>query len=221
VWNKVACDIEVFLSLRPYAYHLTSVDNLPSIRAAGGLESAATLSDRGGARRGLLRQPRSKHVRLPMSRGAVWLRDQRRLKEGQMSLEGGWQFGDFVERLNSLVFFWPGKQDGPLRAGQQHFKYYQGEHPEILRVGTEVLLRDNPGLTPLFCRYNSGFPRCNPRTGKSPRGPDTFVPSNQFTGSCSDVVELTFPGGVRLPNCTERASTPQGPWRRLFESPER
>jgi hypothetical protein len=86
--------------------------------------------------------------------------------------------------------------------------------PVILRVRTEALLRENPA--PLFCRFNSGAPRCS-NGKKSPRGPDTFLPADQFTGTCGDVVELTFLHGVALPACSNYRDVPSEPWRKLLE----
>ena len=213
----MAFTVETFLSLRPYAYHMTSADNLPSIRATGRLESAATLIDRADQRELLLRQRRPRHVRIPVSGTEVWLQGQTPLHKGNISFGGGWELEDLVERLNNLVFFWPGWDDRPIDYGARHFKSpYWCESPVTLRISTAALLKENPTLTPLFCHFNSGSPRCvNGR--KSPRGPDTFVPADQFASGCSDVAELTFPTGVSLPTCTEYGSTPQGPWCRLFE----
>jgi hypothetical protein len=218
VWNTVAFAIQALLSLRPYAYHLTSVDNLSSIRATGRLESAATLIDMAG-RPELSRQRRPRHVRIRVSGADVSLQGQGPLHEGNISFGEGWGLEDLVERLNDLVFFWPGWGDRINEYGQRHFKSTSwSECPAILRVNTAALWKENPILTPLFCRFNSGSPRCVDGR-KSPRGPDTFLPADQFAGSCSEVAEMTFPKGVSLPNCTECGSTPQGPWRQLFESP--
>ena len=77
------------LLLRPYSYHLTAVDNLPSIRAAGRLESATTLinaADRGE----LLRQRRRGNVQIRVNGFSVWLRNQAPLHQGNISFDGGW-----------------------------------------------------------------------------------------------------------------------------------
>jgi len=208
VWNTVAFAIAAFLSLRPYAYHLTSVDNLPSIRATGRLESAATLIDMAG-RLELSRQRRQRPVRIRVSGADVWLQGQGPLHEGNISFGDGWGLEDLVERLNDLVFFWPGRVDRPNKYGMRHFESTSWcESPALLRVDTAALLKENPTLTPLYCCFNSGSPRCVDGR-KSPRGPDTFLPADQFARRCSEVAELTFPRGVSLPNCTECGFTPR------------
>ncbi len=100
----MAFAVQTFLSLRPYACHMTSADNLPSIRATGRLESAATLIDRAGQRE-LLRQRRPRHVRIRVSGAEVWLQGQGPLHKGNISFGGGWESEDLVERLNNLMFF--------------------------------------------------------------------------------------------------------------------
>lgn len=211
-------DIKTFLSLRPFSYHLTSVENLPTIRAVRRLESTATLIVRAG-RPELSRQRRPRRVRVRVNGVDLWLQGQGPLQEGNILFHEGWELEDLVERLNSLVFFWPGTAAGPNDYGKRHFESASWcDNPVVLRVGTASLLEENADLTPLFCRFNSGSPRCvNGR--RSPRGPDTFVCSDRFDGSSSNVAELTFPGGVDLPDCIERGDAAEGPWQRLFGTP--
>jgi hypothetical protein len=87
----------------------------------------------------------------------------------------------------------------------------------MLSVGIRAVLDENPGISALFCRYSSGSPRCVDGE-KSRRGLDTFTSANRFPGNRSEVVELTFPGGVTLPRSTECGPEPHGPWRALLDS---
>ena len=129
-------------------------------------------------------------------------RDQDPLREGNCALPEGFEFEDLIGLLNEHVFFWPGTAEGPIAAGRNHFGRYVEEHgAQVLRLPTTSALTANP--RPLFCRYNSGAPRCNPRIGRSPRGWETFVTADQFYGRPSDVVECVYRGAVTLPKDAE------------------
>lgn len=136
------------------------------------------------------------------------------LLEGNVALKEGWQFGDLVEALNRLVFFWPGNTLGPNDYGRRHFEHYRHEHPVIIRTPTKDLFAWNATITPLFCAFNSGSPRWSAGV-PGPRGPDTFLPAERFSRRLSEVVELMFLDHVRLPERAETGLLPDGPWNNL------
>src|SRR5262249_59348981 len=113
------------------------------------------------------------------------------------------------------MFFWPGDDTGPRDYGRRHFEHYKKEQPVILRMDFESLRDVNPHIAPQFCRYNSGSPRCS-YGKKSPRGPDTFVPAENFNESAKKVVEVTFESEIILPANARYARDPEGPWRALL-----
>jgi hypothetical protein len=130
-----------------------------------------------------------------------------------MQLTGG-SFQDFMVALSKRVFFWPGDQDAPNAYGQNFIGKYSGSgwHSIVLRVAFSALLQVNPGVTPYFCKFNSGAPRMwNGR--KSPRGRDTFETAQEWSRPPSDVVEVSFMYKVILPDCTEVKES--GAWRQL------
>ncbi|MGV3723356.1 MAG: DUF7002 family protein, partial [Actinomycetota bacterium] len=131
------------------------------------------------------------------------VRDQRPLQPGNMRLDEGMAFGQFVELLNGLIFFWPGSERGPIEMGLRHFERYSAEQPVILRVEFGALLDANPGVTPKVAKVNSGAPRCNPKTGKGRRGLDTFVVPELFHGAPGEVKEVVFERSLRLPIAME------------------
>jgi hypothetical protein len=94
--------LDDFSRRRPYIYHLTAADNVPSIRVFGRLLSAATLAEKAG-RPELRTQRRPDQVRL--QHPACTLRDQGPLHLGNMALEEGWSLDMFVALLNERVFF--------------------------------------------------------------------------------------------------------------------
>ncbi len=203
-----------FAGARAYVYHLTAPDNLVRICETGLMESAASLL-RAAERQELICERRREHVALRIGAQALWLRDQKPLHEANIGFEGGWTFGDLVEALNHLVFFWPGSGAGPNEYGLRHFERYASEEPVVIRVPTADLLRVNGDVTPLFCAYNSGSPRyTNGRA--SPRGPSTFASADRFAWGYGRVVELTFAAPLRLPSTTEYGFRPDGPWRVLL-----
>lgn len=146
----------------------------------------------------------------------VHVRDQEPLCRGNLELDSDLTFEDFVEKINGLVFFRPGGQDGPFQPGHRHFRRYRCEKPALIRVCTQALFHANRCATPLFCRYNSGAPRCS--KGKtSPRGTRTFLDADSFPDTLGKVIETTFPDSVVLPeDATEIGRTPEGSWKPFF-----
>jgi hypothetical protein len=199
------------VKLRPYLFHLTAASNVERILRNRRIESALALLV-AADRRELVRQRRRGHVQVEVDRETVQLRDQAPLHRGNMALEEGWAFEDFVEHLNERVFFWPGTASGPISYGMRHYERYKDEGPAILRVATAALVAENVHSPPLFCRYNSGSPRCS-NGHKSPRTAQTFVAADRAEFGVGGVVEVTFVGTVRLPRHVEVGGAPGGPWR--------
>lgn len=205
--------IDHYLAARPSLYHLTHRDNLDSIRKTGQLVPACTLMQLGG-REDLLRTRRAGPQRITVEGNIVVLRDQGPLHSGNAKFPQRYSFGDLIESLNRRIFFWPGTHQAPIPYGVRHFEHYKYEHPILLRVKVDSLLGGNPSAIPLFCRFNSGSPRCS-YGKKSPRGPNTFLLVESFRGTPSGVVEVTFDRKITLPPDTEVGNHPTGPWRLL------
>lgn len=206
-----------FTRTRPFQYHLTAAANVPRIRRMGRLESAARTFVAGGCPE-LMRRRRTEICRILVGGEEVYVRDQEPLCRRNMKLDPAcWTFDDFVEKLNGLVFFWPGGRDGPIQPGRKHFKRYQEEKPALIRVCTQPLFDTNSCTTPLFCRYNSGAPRCS-KGKSSPRGEQTFLDAGSFPDTPGKVIETTFPESVVLPeDATEIGRAPEGPWKPFFQ----
>lgn len=207
----MAISRERLLSLRPFLFHLTASSNLNRIVETGRIESAGNLAA-SARREDLLRERRRSHERIQIDGAEVELRDQCPLHAGNMTLEPGQTLGDFVALLNARVFFWPGTGTGPIPYGMRHYQRYAAEKPSILRVGTAVLLDENPSRQPLLCRYNSGSPRCS-NGAKSPRTSHTFVAEEEADFTAGEIVEITFIDYVKLPPSFELGDHPCGPWR--------
>ncbi len=209
-------DLDELIATYPLVYHLTARANLARIRGTGQLESAVALL-RGAGRLDLLQVRRAGPATIEVDGDAVILRDQAPLHAGHIQFEDGWDLAQLIESLNRRVFFWPGREAGPIVYGQRHFQRYAEEGPAILRVRLRALVEANPGRTPLFCRYNSGSPRT---TGgrKCPRGPLTFLPCTEFPDDHRKVVEVTFEEVVALPaEATEVLLDAEAGWRRLAQ----
>jgi len=182
------------------------------------LESTTSLIDKAG-RRELLKQRRAESCLINVRGKSIRLQSQWPLHAENINFQGGWDLESLIECLNGLVFFWPGTKDGPVSSGRNHFESQSWAkwEPVAIRVATRELFDANPDSAPLFSPYNSGSPRFS--GGKpSPRGPETFLPADQFSRNPSKVVELTFPRDVRLPRSSQRSSSPNGPWDLLFQS---
>lgn len=214
----MAINIDYLSKLRPFLFHLTAAANVKRIREEGVLQPAAHLMSR-AADRTFLRTRRPDHVSINVAGEQVSLRDQRPLHAGHLALEPGWSFEDLVAALNSRVYFWPGTAKGPNKVGESHWNRYLREEnppPVMLKIRTPEFLAANPERLPELCRYNSGSPRSY-QGRKSPRGPRTFLPPAEADFLPSEVVEVTFPGEVRLPlaevQCCDLAHW--GNWRLL------
>jgi hypothetical protein len=207
--------LESFVKLRPFLYHLTSADNLDLTRSMRRLKPAAEFIKASGSDDLLRRRREGSCFLLPGSVGAR-LQSQSPLRVGNITFSSAWTLGDLIECLNGLVFFWPGTQAGPSRYGTNHFASSSwDEKPVALRVDTAKLFESNPGNDPLFCRFNSGSPRCvNGR--KSPRGPNTFMPAEAFLGARSEVVEVAFRRSVHLPDATALKRSHSDLWEPFF-----
>ena len=206
-------DLGRFVALRPYLFHLTASANVARIRRTGSIESAARLFA-ASARTDLLRVRRTQSQVVRIDGDDVHIRDQSPLHPGNMVLGSGLSFEDFVQSLNERVFFWPGTAAGPIAYGVRHFERYRSEHPALVRVLTASLLAANPDVVPLFCRFNSGSPRCT-NGNPSPRGGDTFRPAADSDFAAGRVVEITYPERVHLPPDAEVGAEPTGPWASL------
>ena len=189
--------IEEFVALRPYLYHLTARANLPTIRKGGRLESAERLLVRGGHKH-LVTQRRPDCVTIVIDGATVIVRDQRPLYRGNIDFEDGWVFNDVIRYLNQHVFFWPGTAEKISDYGARHYGRYTEEGPVVLRFSTRAIIDRNPDSSPLFCRYNSGSPRCVGGK-KSSRGANTFLAGEVAPFSPGNVVEVVFKHSVSLP----------------------
>lgn len=193
-------EIDQFIKTRPRLFHLTAASNLDRIRRTGGLSPASELYRLAGKEERLQIRRKVAEI-LPINDEQVHIRDNGPLHPGNMTLIDGSTEGEYIAYLNDHVFFWPGMRDGrAVQAGRNHFVRYADDECVVIEIQTRALFDANAHLTPLFCRYNSGAPRCITKTRKgAPRSRNMFVKAADFAGPPSDVKELTFAGFVALP----------------------
>lgn len=206
----MAFDLTSFARLRPFLYHLTAFDNLSRLKRTKTLYSAKALAEQAN-RLDVLDARRPTHEAIVIEGETVFIRDQRPLYKGNMRLTDHWSFSQFLSSLNDRVFFWPGDETRPIAYGRRHFERYAQEHYAILRLPFASVIRANTNALPLFSKCNSGSPRWS-RGVAGDRGPNTFVKSSEASFRPASVVEVTFIGSVFLPETTEWAPTPIGPW---------
>ena len=205
--------IENFSRVRPFLYHLTAKQNLARIQRTGRLDCAATLMRAAGDESLITRKRRTAQV-VTIAGEAVHIRDQSPLHEGNITFENGWSFPQLIGDLNRRVFFWPGTPGSPISYGIRHFERYREEAPALLRLSYNELLESNPDAIPLFCKFNSGSPRCSSGRGSS-RSSQTFVTAQDAGFTPSNVVEVTFLESVHLPQNVHVSDVPDGPWHQL------
>ena len=205
--------LDEFLRLRPFAYHVTHRQNVALLRASSRLRTAASVIREAGALH-LLALRRERDVPVHIADGAVVLKDQRPLIAANLELPSEWSVSDFVAYLNSFVYFWPGWDRGMVGAGQRLLSHYEADAPAVLRCSTADLLAANPDVEPEFCPFNSGAPRYH--SGKRAfRGPNLFTAATRFPRRASAVVEMAFRGDIQLPSTTQLRS--QACWAGLFD----
>lgn len=202
-----------FAKVRPYLFHLTHRNNVENIRRSRVLHSAASLLRQAGDG-SFPGRKRAESVTVQIGSVTINIRDQQPLHAGNISLQSDWSFEDVVRSLNERVFFWPGRDTGPIGYGERHFDRYADERPTMIRVATVDLFNANSNKDLLFCRFNSGSPRCSNGVG-SPRGPNTFVTCAYADFTPSKVVEVTIMKKTILPTGIDIAGSIYGPWRPL------
>lgn len=203
-------DLVRFIALRPFLYHLTSLDNITSISQTRTLFSAAELRRRAGLP-GYI-EKRKAHDFISINGHRIAIRDQSPLHAGNIDFADGFTMEDMLTLLNGLVFFWPGTERGPIAYGIRHYARYSHERPAVIRVRTERILR-NPNSI-LVCQYNSGSPRWNAGRA-SPRGAATFVGIEKSVLKPSSVVELVSNSPVSLEESTLVSRSGFTEWEKL------
>jgi len=195
--------IEEFVHRRPFLFHLTTRENFSGVRRDRVLKSASELAP---GRSELLESRRAEDSIIRVNGGPVMLRDQSPLHRNNMRLEGGWTFERFLREINGKVFFWAGTLNGPNPYGIRHYARYRSGAPIMIRTPTP-----HEAGSMRFCKYNSGSPRYSGGVAP-PRGPSTFVRGEDASFRVCDVVEVVFDRFFPLPDGTEFAPRPSGPW---------
>lgn len=208
--RKSGFDHGRFIALRPYAYHLTAGRNLSSITSTRRIMCAAEIISTGRPDLRCERRLRSEVV--AYGSGQIEIRDQIPLHAGAIEFEDATP-AEVIQHINQHVFFWPGDEISPIDSGKHHFTRYASEKPAVIRVKTELLFDANSSQ-PLFCKYNSGAPRCSAGR-KSPRGRSMYTTAQVFPGTAGEVTELLFRDFVVLPDQTEVSDRLCGPWKPL------
>jgi hypothetical protein len=206
--------IERLSELRPFTFHTSGHENFNAIRRHGKLRSARTILQ-GTGHDHLLNERRKVSVSLDVNGETVVIRDNRPLRPGSIQLQGGWSLSDWLAELNSRVFLWPGKEEGPIRRGEDHFQRYASEGLVFaIRVPTHSLVTANSDRELWVTRCNSGSARHI--GGKPvPRGPETFQYPHQAPFPPSQVIELSYRGEAKLPPDAQWSTSLSGPWKAL------
>src|SRR5260370_6666431 len=124
-------DLDHFCQLRPFLYHLTATKNVKRILRVRRLESASLLYQQAGLTNRVVAK-RAESDSITIDSDIVSIRDQGPLHAGNMTLEAGCSFVDFLGIFNARVFFWPGTDRGPIPSRFRRFARYQEGRPERL-----------------------------------------------------------------------------------------
>lgn len=210
-------ELQKFIDSRKYLYHLTDQLNLKSILSDYTLKSTKELVKASNIEKktAFLRTRRLNHCPIRINGFDIMIRDQYPLNPiiAMKNMTKGWVFEDFVYHLNSRIFFWPTEKD--LKA---HYKRYENdqEYPIILRLETKEIFDLNK-TEPLFCKFNSGAPRCHNfyKKGAAPRGENSFLKAIDYPAEVGSVREVTFKDFCFLPKNIYLSSHPDKPFKKL------
>jgi hypothetical protein len=210
-------ELQKFINSREYIYHLTDKKNLKSILTDYTLKSTKELIKASNIEKkaAFLRTRRLEHCPITVNGFGIMVRDQYPLNPviAMKNMTKGWVFGDFVYHLNSRVFFWPTEKDL-----NSHYKRYENdkEYPIILRLETKDVFDLNK-TEPLFCKFNSGAPRCHNfyKKGAAPRGENSFLSAQEYKDSVGSVREVTFTNFCLLPKNIYVSSHPDKTFKKL------
>lgn len=207
-------NVENFIKLRPYLYHLTDRENRDNILNKQRLLSTSYIVENSNIvdKLAFLTSRRLGHTEIFINETKYKIRDQRPISMLALGkcVTDGWSAADFIKHLNDRTFFWP-----TIKRLNTHYQRYKIEEPIIIRVKTESLFVLND--TPKFCRLNSGATRANSYLGgvAPARGANSFLTADQYSRTPGTVVEVTFDNFCDLPSSIWLGSTPYGPWEKM------
>ena len=208
-------NVQKFISLRPFLYHLTDENNIGNIINSRMLLSTQRIvvSSNIIDKQHFLRSKRNNHEIIYSGLQQYKIRDQQPISICALSkcLTDNWTTGDFIEHLNKRVFFWC-----TIDRLKRHFDRYINENPVIIKCSTADVLELN-GARVEYCRINSGATRANSHLGgiAPVRGSNTFFRSDLFPLTSGKVVEVTVLDHCLLPEDCFISDSPKGPWQSL------
>lgn len=206
-------ELQTLLSRVPFVYHLTSSENIPSIKSTRLLRSTSNLVDASSLNTNekteLIHNRRENHVILDVEGVPISIRDQQpiSIKSLNKCLENNMTSGQFIKLLNDRVFFWPS-----IKRLEVHFNRYSHEKPSIFRIPLADLIDHNQEI--LLCHLNSGATRCHPKWGGAPppRGNDTFKTIEGYNEGLTRLAEVTILDSCNIPESTMISDSPHGNW---------
>jgi hypothetical protein len=209
-------DLDKFIKKNEFLYHLTDSRNFEIIKIDWLLLSTESLVNKSTLnieeKKKFLTNKRPVHKEIVINGKNHFIRDQKPISETNLKkcLTNGWSVGEFLQLLNSRVFFWPS-----LPRLWSHFTRYQNESPIIIKVSSGSMFEINNHAE--FCRLNSGATRSNSHLNGAPpdRGIETFLPAEKYLLYPGSVAEVTFPNSCILPKKIYIGKTPNGPWNEL------
>lgn len=205
--------IEEFVATWPYLYHVTVLENLPTIRKIRRIYTAEKLLKRAGLEE-IGKTRRENEVKVKIEGLRVVIRSQLPLNPECLELDSGWTLFDYVQALNKRVYFWPGTISGPVEDGRKMALRQNDKGTVILRIPTASLFKSNVHVPFFFSSHNTGAAWIE-NGKKSRRGKDSFLSCVQFKEDAAEVNEAGFEGTTDLPKDTFVSLSFGGPWRLL------
>ena len=196
-----------------YCYHVTFETNLASICQSHILCPAQSLLKQAN-RHDFLRRRRARNLLLRVEGRDILIRNQYPLAPESLDLGATGTLEEYVECLNSYVYFWPGTASGPVDDGIRMFYRTNGTPSVVIRIPTCALINANQASSVYVSTCNTGA-AWTAQGLRSRRSPEVFQPFDEFSERPANIQEICFAGRVCLPEQTGYSISLSGPWRTL------
>jgi hypothetical protein len=206
--------LEELFTVWTHCYHVTSAANSASIRQSRVLQTAHDLFIQ-AKREDLLNQRRTEDVLLLIEgERRVSIRNQCPLDPDSLDLGPICTLSEYIECLNSHVYFWPGTASGPIDDGVRMCEKSSCGRSIILKVPTQSLFNANRKTSVRVSTCNTGVAWRDGEV-KSRRNPDVFEPIADFSEDPRRICEISFSSNMHLSEDVEYTANLAGPWRRF------
>lgn len=207
-----------WLRLRPFLYHFAPLDNIRQVIARGEMYSAQQIVEKAieydasqiDDADTFLSTPRPSPVSLrigPGEQDVFALNNQEPMTRGNCFDNLECSPAEFVRKLNTLVFFWPGDAAAPRTKGK-HAASFVARYHHFAALRIRFADVHNLTTTLRFCGCNSGAPQKRDGIRRSP----AIFRSFDEPAIVGQAVEVVAEGILQLSDALEYRANSRSPW---------